>query len=271
MVAAVGTLADSPGNLKNSFNTALGLLEYKHALSYKRVLTAKSLTTYYNYNIYYPLDIEHALINYTIDGKKNKVHYILNDIFNANFKNSAIDSAMFSEFVQAITHTVKRCLQLTDTSLSEVFEDGTILYLELKMCKTAAELREKTFYIFDEILEHITSSSAKAAALTPENFLAYIAKNYSRDISLGDIAEFFGFSEPYMSKMIKSITNTNFKKYLNNYRIEMAKQMLLNDDSLKIYEIGEKVGFFNQNSFIRAFSAITGITPAEYRKQNKSV
>lgn len=266
MLAAVGPLSTSPETVKDSFNTALCLLEYKHILSHKNVLTPNSLTLLDNKSLYYPLDIEHTLINYTISGNKNKVHYILSDIFKANFDNISFDKDLLSEYIQAVLNTVKRCLQLSNLTLDEVFPEGTILYLELKMCESTSALNDKILSLFDAVTDHI-NAAVPENELTEESFSAYIAQNYDRDLSLADVAEYFRFSQPYTSKQIKQLTGTNFKGYLNRYRIELATQALLKDETIKVNELAQQVGFTNPTSFRRVFKAITGLSPGEYREK----
>ena len=269
MLAAIGTLSTSPETIKNSFNTALCLLEYKHILSHKNVLAPNSLAALDNKSLYYPLDIEHALINYTISGNQSKVHYILTDIFKSNFKNISFDKDLLGEYVQVFINTIKRCLQLSALSLEDVFPEGTILYLELKMCDNTTALNDKIRALFDTIIMHI-NAAAKENTLTGESFSAYITQNYTRNLSLVDVADYFGLSQPYTSKLVKQLTGTNFKEYLNQYRIDRAKKLLLQDEAVLVNDLAQQVGFTNSTSFRRVFKSITGVSPGEYREQQKN-
>ncbi len=267
MVASIGPIAETPKDLKNSFNVALNLLEYKYAMNTKNVLTQNSLRTLDNDILYYPLDIEHMLINYTISANRTKAHLILDEIFEKNLIKVSAQSDLFSEFVQSIVSTIKRCLQLTDLTIDDVYEEGAILYLELKMCTTKEELQKKTLAFFDTLIGCFETAAAKRSELTLESFTAYIEENYNRDLSLEEVAEHFQYSIPYTSKTVKTLTGTNFKKYLNQYRINVAKTLLTQDAELKIKELAQQVGFSNSNSFIRTFKATVGLSPGEYRER----
>lgn len=61
----------------------------------------------------------------------------------------------------------------------------------------------------------------------------------------------------------------NFNDYLNNLRIEHAKELLISLD-LRVQEIALQVGYLNVNSFIRMFKRASGLTPGEYRKSHAS-
>lgn len=52
-------------------------------------------------------------------------------------------------------------------------------------------------------------------------------------------------------------------------RISYAKSILLSDDTLTLPVIAEKLGYNDQFHFIRQFKSVTGLTPGEYRKNNK--
>ena len=60
----------------------------------------------------------------------------------------------------------------------------------------------------------------------------------------------------------------NFVEYLNELRIEKAKE-LLKDVRYKTYEVAEKVGIPDAHYFSRLFKKYVGMTPTEYREQTK--
>ena len=265
-VASIGTVANDPSDLKGSFNIALNLLEYKFAIKSKNVLTPDHLHTLENSMLYYPLDIENTLINYTISLHRTKVHLLLDELFEKNAKAILLPN-LFSEFVQALVSTIRRCLQITNFTVDDVYEEGAILYLELKMCESAEAFREKTLFFFDRLMDCLEQFVAKQNKLTSASFVSYIEKNFNRDLSLEEVAEHFQYSVPYISKTIKNLTGYNFKKYLNKFRIDVAMKLLTEEPDLKIKDLAERVGFSNSNSFIRVFKATAGMSPNEYREQ----
>lgn len=95
--------------------------------------------------------------------------------------------------------------------------------------------------------------------------IEYIRKNYSKDISLSDAAEVAGVTPEYLSKLFAREMEINFSTFLGNFRISMAKRMLLSDNS-KIYEIARAVGFRDTKYFNKVFRSVTGISPSEYKK-----
>lgn len=85
------------------------------------------------------------------------------------------------------------------------------------------------------------------------------------DISLDSIANCFGISVSGVGRLIKSISNMNFKEYLIRLRIEQAKTLLTTTDQ-SINEICRLVGYTNNSHFIKNFKREVGVTPLSYRK-----
>ena len=96
--------------------------------------------------------------------------------------------------------------------------------------------------------------------------MKYMKEHYQRDISLSELAEVAGVSPNYLSRLFKEETGINFVDWLNKLRIEKAVQLMENS-TMKIYEIAEKVGFSNYKYFSSIFKKITGHTPKQYQKQ----
>lgn len=94
----------------------------------------------------------------------------------------------------------------------------------------------------------------------------YINNNYSKSITLQNVSETFMFSSCYFSKLFKKEAGMTFIRYLTEVRINKAKE-LLNDYSLKIYDISYMVGYSNVKHFVSLFKKNMGVTPSEYRKK----
>lgn len=85
------------------------------------------------------------------------------------------------------------------------------------------------------------------------------------DLSLEAVAEEMQISPGHLSRTIKLRTGFSFVETLARIRIRKAT-ILLNDPSVKLYEVAEKVGYNSQHYFSRAFRKILGVSPSDYRK-----
>ena len=98
--------------------------------------------------------------------------------------------------------------------------------------------------------------------------LQYIEKNYHLDISMPDVAKHVNLSPSWFGALFKSQTEKSFTEYLIDYRINIAKQLLINTD-MEIYRISEKIGIKNSHYFSTFFSKTTGLSPLDFRNKHK--
>lgn len=104
----------------------------------------------------------------------------------------------------------------------------------------------------------------------PEDFLVmnYIQEHLA-DVTLTDVAEHFGFSVSYCSRLIKASTGQGFNDWKRTLRLHRAEHLLMNTGK-SVAEISGELGYTNVETFIRAFKKGLHMTPAQYRKQRRS-
>jgi YesN/AraC family two-component response regulator len=74
-------------------------------------------------------------------------------------------------------------------------------------------------------------------------------------------------SRNYLSNIFKKETGVSFMTYLTNYRIEKAKELLIQRQYM-VYEIAERVGYQDAAYFSRIFKNTTGFSPLEFIMQD---
>lgn len=92
----------------------------------------------------------------------------------------------------------------------------------------------------------------------------YIDTHYMEDISLQDVADVIGYSDVYFCKLFKQNFGKSFIIYLNELRIDKAKEMLANP-SINVKDVSGRAGYRDPNYFTRVFKRMTGTTPTDYR------
>lgn len=94
----------------------------------------------------------------------------------------------------------------------------------------------------------------------------YLDKNYSAQ----DLANEIGTNSRYISAVVNVRFHMNFTSFVNSYRINDAKSILVDKryQDLNIEEVSDMVGFSNRQSFYAAFYRFTGITPRQWRIDN---
>jgi YesN/AraC family two-component response regulator len=91
----------------------------------------------------------------------------------------------------------------------------------------------------------------------------YIQKNYTKEISLEEIAQHVSVSSFYLSRVFSKKEGMTYKDYLIKLRMEKAKQ-LLGEGKKAIKEISIEVGYADQNYFSRAFKKYYHKSPLEF-------
>ena len=88
------------------------------------------------------------------------------------------------------------------------------------------------------------------------------------NLSIKELAHKLNTNELYISRAINECSGMNFNHYINNFRINAAKELLMKtgNEKLTISEVGDAVGFSSPSTFSRAFNSYTGLTPSQFRK-----
>lgn len=117
-----------------------------------------------------------------------------------------------------------------------------------------------------------TLSGTSVQFRTLENFMDDSLYYAQQDISLKKVSEQLGTNGNAISRLVNSETGTNFNDYINQKRIALAQNRLLDPEfkQLTVEAIGESVGFKSKSAFYNAFKKHTGQSPSAYMKQNKA-
>lgn len=90
------------------------------------------------------------------------------------------------------------------------------------------------------------------------------------NLKLRDLCTHLNESTHYVSQVINQSLGTSFYELVNQYRIEAAKQLLLENPESSVLDVAMEVGFNSKSPFNSAFKKITSATPKEYRKQTQN-
>ena len=99
-----------------------------------------------------------------------------------------------------------------------------------------------------------------------ENEKSYL----NSELKVADIAELVGTSSRNVSDCIKAARGCSFSQFVNTYRIEYAKQLLVSEPDIKVAAVALQSGFANEMSFFRTFKAHIGMTPKEWKDSHSS-
>lgn len=112
--------------------------------------------------------------------------------------------------------------------------------------------------------ELVRQPEKKNAESLYDQIREYIEKNYSKKITLNDIAEELHANSSYLSRLYKKESGQNLFDVILKKRVDKAKEYMETTDK-KIYEISQAVGFDDTGYFSRIFKRYTGVSPKEYQ------
>lgn len=127
--------------------------------------------------------------------------------------------------------------------------------------KTRSLVKEMIFYLSEEYIKLTSSINCEGLNCA----VAFLEKNYYKDISLDDVSYTANMSPSYFSRQFKKEYGVNFVNFLQNLRVEKSKE-LLTQTNLSIQDIAFEVGFKDTAHFSKSFKSINMIPPSKYRK-----
>ena len=100
--------------------------------------------------------------------------------------------------------------------------------------------------------------------------IEYVENRYQESVSLDELAEYVHMNRTYVSHLFKKETGDTLNNFLLQMRLKQAKKLLLGSkDSIQV--ICEQVGIPDSAYFSKVFKKQMGLSPLEFRKENKKI
>lgn len=131
-------------------------------------------------------------------------------------------------------------------------------------CKSINKLKYTIIKILEAIETELNQYQSKFGNKIVKEIIDYIKNSYdSYDLSVSSLAEKFGVTVPYLSRLFKKETNIGLLDYIHSVRISEAKKILASG-KYNVYEVAEAVGYMNSSAFIKLFRKHEGVSPGKY-------
>lgn len=121
-------------------------------------------------------------------------------------------------------------------------------------------------YLVTEVHEKEIRYSRRLENLS--RITTYMREHYTENLKLSEVADVFGYSEAYLSRLFHKYAKVNFKTYLQDIRIAYAYRELQNSDET-ISRIALDNGFCSSRSFAKEFQKRYGMLPSEVVRSKK--
>lgn len=107
------------------------------------------------------------------------------------------------------------------------------------------------------------SQSDRASRLNP--VFDFINRNLAHVISVDELSDIIGITPQHFCVLFKEVTSLRPVEYINSHRIKLAKDLLVREPSLRVSDVGKRVGFDNNSYFSTIFRKYEGISPRQYK------
>ncbi|RXZ82188.1 response regulator [Paenibacillaceae bacterium] len=172
--------------------------------------------------------------------------------------------------IRAGQHNLQKLIEVTAAELKGISRTSPALF-DFRSVTDIVDGKRFTAYIAEltaSITDFMNSKTATDSTEGIRDIIAYLDGHYFEDISLIDVATRHHIAPSYLSKLFKTVTGENFIEYVTRKRMEKACELLRSSEQ-KVNEIAELVGYENQRYFSQVFKKFTGVTPSEYKAEQK--
>jgi len=214
----------------------------------------------------YPLEKERQLVALLRRGSKQEAEKLLDELL------SVIIFCNQDHFRFIQLRTIELAVLLARIGANSVggLENKTRYIKQIQDAKTVEELAAILHSMVESIVVQIVLFQGIPHAAAMRKAESFIKGNFTRKISLREVAKIAGLSAPYFSTIFKEEMGENLSKYINRQRVEKASRMLLETD-LSLSDISNACCFDDQSWFSKIFKSFTGISPSKYRSQGGKI
>lgn len=210
----------------------------------------------------YPANSERRILNFLdigdLDSIKKEMEVIRGEIRSVEY--ISYDNILF--IYNQLAGATIRHLRENNVRTERIFAGRSNIYSAIASMDTLDELEEYLREFFGEIVQYQARKTGEATY--GERIIRHLEQHYGEEIAFEDMAKEIGISYSYMRKILYEQTGKSLIDYLNQLRIEKAKQLLLDTDQT-IAQIALQVGYNNVQSFNRFFRKYEGMPPSNYK------
>lgn len=258
----VGEIYQTKSKINRSYIEALSAIEYNVINPQGSIIHFGDLHFKSNQAVGYPSEEQMKLVQSLKQGDDIVANETLNTIFTmlkARDHSLQLSKSICFDMINTIVKTASELeVHIDADDLNHVIDFTSIEQLHQQLQKLVLKISEE-----------IESKKASHNVELKDALLAYIQKNYHlNELSLESMASKFNVSISYLSRFIKEQIGMTFTQYVEDLRMESAKQMLRETD-YPIKQIVVEIGYKDASNFTRKFRKIVGTTPGQYRKLNR--
>ena len=215
----------------------------------------------------YPIEKEQELFNAVARGDRNAANAMLNELLGYVFfftSEPGISQVRVIELLMLLSRAAIQGGGDPDAVLA--ISDQHIQKLSrLRSREEVAQWLAQALHRYTDLVFNFVGSKHRNVI---RKAMSYMRLNCERNLTLGEVADYVGYSHTHFSKVFKDEMGCGFRTYLNQTRVEKSKVLLLAGNT-PMSEIYSACGFEDQSYFCKVFKRLVGVTPDRYRKQSR--
>lgn len=176
-----------------------------------------------------------------------------------------------------LSRKMMRLQNLTEAILYNGSEKERLVQILMEMDDATPENRNALAVSLMAELANLGRHTVKVSSISKlsssekrlEKIRVYVRCNYARSVTIGEIASYVGMNRTAFCTFYKKETGKTFIAALNEYRLQIAAQVLLDHPEMPASDIAGAVGFGTLPHFTRCFTQWKGVSPSKWRDRQK--
>lgn len=259
---------DKIGNITNAYKESKEALRYKLYVGKDKIINYKDVVKESReYEGGLKQDKKDIILSLKARDRKNvelKLKHLYFEKLKAYKAEENLIRQISIELVLAGINVVKEYNVIVEGPVSENFN----VYKKAAKLNTIDELYNMVYSCFMKIIDELKELTIEAEESGLDKAVKYINENFSKEISLSDVAKHSYLSESYLSRRMKKILGIGFAEYITKLRIEKSLELLKNPNA-KIMDVALSVGYQDYRYFSQIFKKYTGYSPSEFNKSKE--
>lgn len=176
----------------------------------------------------------------------------------------------YPDLAQFMANLLYTAVQKVDGLLDELVKltpPGVGVYQSVADFFTVGELKERVVHLLELGVYNLAATRKDGGNRVIETIKQLILQDYDKDVELTELSEKVFLNPSYLSTLFKQETGLTITQYVLQLRIMKSKELLKKRLDLKVYEVGEQVGYPDSIYFNKVFKKAVGVTPKEYRNR----
>jgi two-component system response regulator YesN len=255
---SIGHLANTPGGLRSSYNSAVIGLQSNFYLGINSI-------SYSSSHILSSYELQEELLQKLQQSVFHTEKEVCLDLLVTLCSTYKAHSGTLVSVVKENYHRILTWMfyYINDKKLDISFQSERYIWEIISSVNTLYELHEFTANYFSAYFDNKLSMRLSSISASIHQL---IAEHYSNpDLNIQFLSDKLNLSCSYLSYLYKQDTNDTINQTIIQYRIQKAKEMLQQTNK-KVSEIACACGLTDHNYFTKLFRKITGLSPTEFRE-----